>query len=316
MAAKKMLVQIFPGQGAQAVGMCADLLDLDAEVTKAVLGAEEQLGRPLWNIIRRGPRACLIRTDIQQPAVCLTSAISHDVAKRAGLPRPAMVAGHSLGELSASYAAGAMDLRTLMSLADQRGRSMAAAAAASPGGMAAIAGADEGTLFELIEDAGRAGPLALANRNSPAQYVVSGSEAALARCSEICGSRGLRLTRLDVSGPWHSPAMRPAAEAFSKALDHASIEDPMVPIVSAMTSKPLSDKQTLREILVRQMVEPVDWVETVARLDGACPSGHWVETGPGRTLSGLLLAFKPPRIALRIGDRKTLSTTLRHFSEP
>ncbi|MBI4013247.1 MAG: ACP S-malonyltransferase [Candidatus Rokubacteria bacterium] len=309
--ARRPLVYLFPGQGSQAVGMAGEFVRQRPAAAALVERADRLLGRGLSRLMLRGPAAELTRTENQQVAVCVAEAVCLAALRAAEVPEPVAVAGHSLGELAACHAAGALDFDQLVALAAERGRLMATAARAAPGGMLALAPVTDGEIARLAMAAGAAGAVVVANLNAPAQVVLSGPGDALAAVERVARAEGRRTTWLPVSGPWHSPAMTPAARAFGEVLARTPLRDPRVPVWSALDGTPQGSAASLRARLASQIDQPVRWVETVRALRAAHPGVAFVEVGPGRVLTGLLRAIDPRCEVLRVDGPATLTATLR-----
>jgi [acyl-carrier-protein] S-malonyltransferase len=305
------LVYVFPGQGSHAVGMAAEFVRDRPAAAALAARADRLLGRELSRLMLRGPLAELTRTENQQVALCVTEAVCLTALYDAGVPEPVAVAGHSLGELAACHAAGALDFDQLVELAAERGRLMEAAARAAPGGMLAVAPVTEWEMAGLLETAGVAGSVVVANRNAPDQLVLSGPGDALGAVDRVARAEGRRTTWLPVSGPWHSPAMAPAARAFAEVLARTPVRDPRVPVWSALDGTPQGTAAALRARLAWQIDQPVRWVQTVQALRAAHGDAAFVEVGPGRVLTGLIRAIDPRCDVLRVESPTTLATALR-----
>jgi [acyl-carrier-protein] S-malonyltransferase len=305
------LLYVFPGQGSHAVGMAGEFLRERPAAAALVARADRLLGRELSRLMLRGPLAELTRTENQQVALCVAEAVCLAALREAGVPEPVAVAGHSLGELAACHAAGALDFDQLVELAAERGRLMETAARAAPGGMLAVAPATDGEMAGWLVAAGASGAVAVANRNAPGQLVLSGPGEALGAVERIARAEGRRTTWLPVSGPWHSPAMTPAARAFAEVLARTPLRDPRVPVWSALDGTPQGTAAALRARLAWQIDQPVRWVETVRALRAAHPGAAFVEVGPGRVLTGLLRAIDPRCGVFRVDGPATLAAALR-----
>lgn len=303
------LVFLFPGQGSQAVGMGADFAALPP-APALFAQADEIVGRPLSRLIFEGPSRELQRSENLQPAMTVVSAVCLAMAAQAGLA-PVAVAGHSLGELTAIHAAGVIDFGVLVELADLRGRAMQAAADAAPGRMAAIQGLSRAVLEELIATMSPGSRLCLANHNGPAQFVVSGELSALVELEQRAAAGGATAFRyLEVSGPWHSPAMAPAAVAFAATLAEIELKEPRVPVFCNVDGVPCTDAPAIRDALVRQITSPVRWYDELCRIRRDFPDAAFVEVGPGKVLSGLLLGADRRASVMQIGDRRSLRSCL------
>ncbi|MBA4028010.1 MAG: [acyl-carrier-protein] S-malonyltransferase [Planctomyces sp.] len=301
-------VLLFPGQGAQAVGMGRAWLDRSAEARAVMERADRALagelpgGASLSQLCLHGPAEVLNRTDVSQPAILAVSAASLAgwlAETGAGSIREAGVvaaAGLSLGEYSALYAAGALSLEDSLRLVLLRGRAMQEAAGASAGGMVALIGASDEQAAQVCAAAvARAeGPgqvLVCANFNAPGQVVISGSAGACAVAAATDGpaaALGLRATPLQVAGAFHSPLMEPAAERLGAALERAPVLAPGCVVWSNVTAQAhSSDAASVRLGLRRQLTEPVRWSSSCLAMARAYPGAEFHEFAPGKTLAGL-----------------------------
>ena len=258
---------VFPGQGAQAVGMGKDAYE-SSPVAKATYDrADEALGYSISKLSFEGPEEELRQTANTQPALLATSVALLEMYKERGL-KPDYVAGHSLGEYSALVAAGVLEFSDAVKLVRARGLYMEQAVPGGQGAMAAVLGAERAALQALCADITAAGTIVeLANVNCPGQIVVSGSAdgvAAVVERSKEAGAK--RVIPLDVSGPFHCRLMQPAADKLAEALAQAEFRDAAVPVVANVHAKPVISGAELRELLVKQVVSPVQWEDTIAYL--------------------------------------------------
>jgi [acyl-carrier-protein] S-malonyltransferase len=280
---------VFPGQGAQSVGMGRDAYESSARARALFDRADEVLGFALARLCFDGPAAELERTDIQQPAIFVASAALWATLEEAGvgIGRFCAAAGLSLGEYTALYAAGAMVFEDALRLVHRRGVLMQQAATALPSGMVSLLGADSETAGRLCAELREDDVLVPANFNAPGQVVVSGSRAACQRVVDEAERFGCRAVALAVAGAFHSPLMAPAAEALSGALADIAVSVPTVPVLSNVSGAPHAEPASIRDLLRQQLTAPVRWQACVERMirDGAI---RFVEVGPGRVLTGLL----------------------------
>ncbi|MBI2298746.1 MAG: ACP S-malonyltransferase [Armatimonadetes bacterium] len=284
-----MLALVFPGQGSQHVGMGTTAAAHSPAATAALREADEVLGFALTRLMVDGPEEELKATEVAQPAL-LAAGYANWLAVRELLPEPAFVAGHSLGEYTALVIAGALDYPTALRLVRRRGELMRDAAAARPGGMAAVMGLDAAVVAELC--AAAPGVVAPANYNAPGQVVVSGEPAALAAAGEAAKAAGGKVIELAVSGAFHSPLMQPAAEALREELAVAAFNHAAVPVVQNVTAAAEIAPAALREGLARQVTGSVRWTESVLAMRDAGVT-RMVEGGPGKVLTGLLRRIAP-----------------------
>jgi [acyl-carrier-protein] S-malonyltransferase len=281
---EERLAWVFPGQGAQEVGMGRDLFDGAAAARRVFETADSVLGYSLTTCCFEGPAELLQETQYAQPAVFAMSLACLEATREAGgLDPPAFVAGHSLGEYTALVAAGALDLGDGLRLVQERGRLMQLAAEQNPGAMAALIGLDEAAVRQICDEAGAE----VCNLNAPGQVVIGGSEQAVGAAMALALERGAqRGVRLKVSGAFHTSFTAPASEGMARAATEAPLRDPQVPIVANTTAEPVTTAEALRDELVRQLIQPVQWQRSVEFLRSQGVSGV-IEFGPGRVLTGL-----------------------------
>ena len=281
---------LFPGQGAQSVGMGRDIADAWPAAREVFEIVDEALGEKLSTLIWEGPQDELTLTRNAQPALMATSLATLRALEAEGVPADAadFVAGHSLGEYSALAAAGALDIAEAARLLRLRGEAMQEAVPVGEGAMAAILGLDLAAVEEIAAEAAQGEVCEAANDNDPAQVVISGHKAAVERAVELAKTRGARrAVMLPVSAPFHSALMRPAAERMAEALAEATIRPPRVPLIANVTAAPVSDPETIRRLLVEQVTGRVRWRESVARMAGEGVSLA-AEIGAGKALSGMV----------------------------
>ncbi len=281
---------IFPGQGAQTVGMGRALAEAYPEARAVFDEVDEALGERLSETVWEGPEDRLTLTENAQPALMATSLAAFRAleAEGAGIGAAAFVAGHSLGEYSALTAAGALTVGDAARLLRRRGLAMQAATPVGTGAMAALLGLDYAKAVVVASEAAQGEICEAANDNDPAQVVVSGHRAAVERAVLIAKEHGAkRAVLLPVSAPFHCALMQPAAEAMADALAGVEIATPAVPLVANVTAEPVSDPAAIRRLLVEQVTHRVRWRETVLRLaaDGVTET---VEIGAGKALSGMV----------------------------
>ena len=282
---------LFPGQGAQQVGMMADLARVSPAAEALFAAADRQLGFELSRIIFEGPDRRLNATDVSQPAIFVCSAAAlaaMEAVLGSAAPRPVMAAGLSLGEYTALYAAGALDFGAALDLVAKRGRYMQEAAEAAPGGMVSILGLDEPQVRALCDAAANGEVLAPANFNCPGQIVLSGSAGACDRAERMAKDFGARgAVRLKVAGAFHSPLMAPAAERLARVLEEVEFRPPRWPVIANVDARPHGSAETIKQKLLAQLTRPVRWAESVKyMLDNAVESFY--EIGPAKVLTGLL----------------------------
>jgi [acyl-carrier-protein] S-malonyltransferase len=283
------LALVFPGQGAQLVGMGAALAEACAPARALLAQADDVLGFPLSAVMASGPEDRLGRTDLCQPAILVHSCMAHAALKeKLGSLPCAAVAGLSLGEYSALVAANAVDFADAVRLVRLRGEAMQAAAEAVPSGMVALIGPDEDTARRLCEAAAEGEVLQVANLNSPGQVVISGARGACERAAAKAKDFGIRrAVPLPVAGAFHSALMAPAAERLQAALAVTRFRDPQVPVYTNVTARPVTSAAEIPGLLVRQLTSPVRWAESVVNLQKDGVTECW-ELGPQKQLSGMI----------------------------
>ncbi|MBC8080677.1 MAG: ACP S-malonyltransferase [Gorillibacterium sp.] len=279
---------VFPGQGAQAVGMGRDAFDHSPEAREIFIRADEALGFKLTDIIFSGPEAELKKTYNTQPALLTTSLALLAALRLKGI-KADFVAGHSLGEYTALVAAGVLSFEDAVRTVRIRGELMEAAVPAGLGAMAAVLGAEREALSAFCETLSvEVGAVELANVNCPGQIVISGTregiQAAQERSRE-CGAK--RMIPLDVSGPFHSSLMRPAAEKLATILAELKLQPASIPVIANVTAEQVINPEQIRELLVQQVYSPVLWEDTIRQLiaEGV---DTFIEIGPGAVLAGLI----------------------------
>lgn len=281
---------VFPGQGAQTIGMGRDLAAA-YPAAKAVFDAvDEALGEKLSALIWDGEIETLTLTANAQPALMATSlaAMRALESEGFGLGDAAFVAGHSLGEYSALAAAGAISVADTARLLRIRGRAMQSAVPVGVGAMAALLGLDFAAAAEVATEAAQGEICQAANDNDPAQVVVSGHKGAVERALDLAKSRGAkRAILLPVSAPFHCALMQPAAEAMREALAGVTITAPAVPLVANVRAEAVSDPALIRDLLVQQVTGSVRWRESVMWMAAQGVTSFW-EIGAGKALSGMI----------------------------
>jgi len=282
---------LFPGQGAQAVGMGAALCEASPAARELFARASAVLGYDLLAVCAAGPADRLNATDVSQPAIFAASlaALEH---LRATEPDAAAdvvaAAGLSLGEYTALVFAGALSFADGLKVVKARGEAMQAAAEATPSGMIALLGPELAEVESLVAEARAAGTLEIANYLCPGNTVVSGVRAAVERVEQLCRERGgIKATRLSVAGAFHTAIMKPADAALAAALAGVELRPPAVPVWSNVDARPHTDPAEIRDLLVRQVVSPVRWEDTTRGLLAAGVE-RFYEIGPGRVLAGLM----------------------------
>lgn len=279
---------LFPGQGSQKAGMGADLYREFAVAKARFDAANAVLGRDIASLCFNGPEEDLKATQNTQPALFTIEAAITDVLREKGIV-PTLTAGHSLGEYSALYAAGAVSFEDGLKLVARRGELMAAAGKKRPGAMAAIMGLPVEKIREVLAKVTK-GIVVPANQNTPEQTVISGEVEAVNEACELLKQAGAkRAVSLPVSGAFHSPLMKEAADEYKGVLAGVTFNAPRCPVVSNVTAQPETDPKRMRDLLYEQLINPVRWVESVAAIKAAA-QGRCVEAGPGSVLKNLVKA--------------------------
>jgi [acyl-carrier-protein] S-malonyltransferase len=281
---------LFPGQGAQTVGMGRALVDAYPAARQCFEEARAILGYDLLDVCLNGPKERLDATDVSQPAIFVTSFAALE-ALRATEPEAEKdciaAAGLSLGEYTALAFAGAVTFGDGVRLVQKRGEAMQAAADATPSGMVSVLGLEQSQLEELVAEARANETLELANHLCPGNIVVSGNKTACDRVEKLVELKGGRTVRLAVAGAFHTAIMRPADERLREALASVPIKAPCVPVWSNVDARPHTEPSEIRNLLVRQVLHPVLWEQTLRGLLSAGVECFY-EIGPGRVLAGLL----------------------------
>lgn len=293
---------MFPGQGAQRVGMGEDLAERFPAAREVFAAVDDALDTRLSRIMWEGPEEQLTLTQNTQPAILAHSAaVWAVVSERLG--KPAAAAGHSLGEYSAHVAAGTLTATDAARLVRRRGELMFAAGRERPGAMAAVLGLATEAVDEACNEAsGPDGIAVAANLNGPDQVVISGDPAGVARAGEGCKARGAkRVVPLKVSGAFHSPLMAPAVDGLHAALGGATFFDPAFPVIANASAEPVRTGADAKRLLLDQLTAPVRWVECMRAAADLAPGATFVEIGPGNVLSGLLKRIVPGATAVALG---------------
>lgn len=281
---------VFPGQGAQTIGMGKDLAEAYPAAAAVFAEVDEALGEKLSDLIWEGDIETLTLTRNAQPALMATSlaALKALEAEGAGIEAADFVAGHSLGEYSALAAAGALSISDTARLLRLRGEAMQDAVPVGVGAMAALLGLDFATVTFVAEEAAQDEICQAANDNDPAQVVVSGHKAAVERAVELAKVKGARRAMLlPVSAPFHCELMAPAADKMAAALADTTINAPKVPVVANVVAEGVSDPEEIRKLLIAQVTGSVRWRESVMWMGEQGVTSMW-EVGAGKALSGMV----------------------------
>lgn len=290
---QKMKAYVFPGQGAQFVGMGKDLYEQSALAREYFEKANEILGFRITDLMFEGTPEDLKQTKVTQPAVFLHSVISAFVL--ADNFKPEMVAGHSLGEFSALVAAGSLSFEEGLKLVYARAMAMQKACESEPSTMAAVLGLSDEDVEEVCESI-KDSVVVPANYNCPGQLVISGSVPGIDKACELMKEKGAkRALRLPVGGAFHSPLMQPASEELQNAINESTFKTPVCPVYQNVSAYPQTDPEAIKQNLIAQLTAPVRWTQTIKNMitDGAT---EFTELGPGDVLKGLVKKINPEMI--------------------
>lgn len=284
---KRQLALVFPGQGSQKVGMLANMAEQRAVIEETYAEASEALGYDLWQLIQQGPQEELNLTERTQPMLLTAGVALWRLWQQSGGPQPAILAGHSLGEFTALVCAESLAFTDAVKLVQQRGVFMQSAVPVGVGAMAAIIGLDDEAIDRACVEAAQDQVVAAVNYNSPGQVVIAGHAEAVDRAAALCKEAGAkRALPLPVSAPFHTDLMRPAGEQLAEAIASIDVAIPRIPVVHNVDAATESNPQRIRELLVRQIYSPVQWVACVNTMQGQGVSCT-IECGPGNVLGGL-----------------------------
>ncbi|PSB70964.1 [acyl-carrier-protein] S-malonyltransferase [Bacillus sp. LNXM12-2] len=306
---------LFPGQGSQKIGMGKDLFDQEA-VSKAVFEeADKTLGFDLSSMIFEGDAEELTLTYNAQPALLTTSIAILKKFEESGI-KADYAAGHSLGEYTALVAAGALSFQDAVYAVRKRGELMNEAVPAGEGAMAAILGLDQAALLEVTKEVTESGHLVeLANLNCPGQIVISGTAKGVELASEKAKEKGAkRAIALEVSGPFHSALMKPAAEKFTDVLSKLDISDAKTPVISNVTADIVTSRDAIETKLIEQLYSPVRFEESVERLIDLGVT-TFIEIGPGKVLSGIVKKVNRRLTTISVSDQETIEAAIQTLKE-
>ncbi|MEM7048812.1 MAG: ACP S-malonyltransferase [Acidobacteriota bacterium] len=296
---------VFPGQGSQKVGMGQDWAEGWSVAREVFAEADEVLGYSLSQLCWQGPEEDLRRTANTQPALLTVSTAIHRVVAQEGRLSAVAMAGHSLGEYSALVAADVLSFGDAVRLVRRRGELMQDAVPEGEGAMAAVLGLDAADVEAVAAEAAGDQVCAVANYNAPGQTVLAGASAAVERAVELARERGARkAVALPVSAPFHCSLMAPAREAMAELLDNTEFRDPRVPVVVNVDAVPVTRGDAARDALIRQIDNPVRWVESVSWMATEGGVEGFVEIGAGKVLAGLIrrIARGTRQISLNTAD--------------
>ena len=303
---------LFPGQGAQSVGMGRALYD-DSPAARSVFHEVDMaLERPLSKLLFGGPEDDLRETVNAQPAIMAVSLAAFKAMEESlgadAMPKPELIAGHSLGEYTALAVAGVLDVGETAHLVQERGRLMQEACDQNPGSMAAIVGLDQITIEEISREAGTY----VSNINTPNQMVISGERMALANTLDMALARGAKKAiPLKVGGAFHSALMEPARLGLAEAVRELKFKDPTVPIVANCTGEPLLKADDVKQELITQICSCVEWERSIGYMLGSGVS-QFFEVGPGKALSAMVKRIDSSAEAVSVGDMDAILSLSRN----
>lgn len=314
MSTQANLAFVFPGQGSQQVGMLADIAAKWPSVRDTFAEASDALGYDLWKLIQEGAQEELNLTENSQPALLASSVAVWRVFSEQTSARPALLAGHSLGEWSALVCGGVLNFADAVRLVQLRGRYMQEAVPVGVGSMAAIIGLADDLIENSCREAAQGEVVSPVNYNSPGQVVIAGHVAAVERASELCKAAGAkRALPLPVSAPFHTSLMKPAAERLAEHLADTHFEAPAIPVVHNVTAKTEIDPATIRNLMVEQIYSPVGWVACVQTLAGH-GAARVVECGPGKVLAGLVKRINKELVVDSTDSADALTQAIQNHS--
>ena len=308
----KKIAFLFPGQGAQSVGMGKELYDNFSAAKNVFDKADEVLGKSITTLCFEGPEESLKQTVNTQPCIVTTSIAALEALKSELNINPDYTAGHSLGEYCAMYTAGVMSLETALKAIQKRADLMGQT---KGGAMAAILNAPEGSVEEALKEASSVGYVDVANYNSPVQVVITGDESAVKKAGEILMEKGARrVVPLAVSGAFHSKFMENAGKEFEGFVSDLELNNALVPVVTNVDANATTDSSDFRAKMPKQIYSSVHWTQTIQKMvaDGV---EIFVEIGPGKVLAGLNKKIAPQTKVFNVFDKASLDTTVASLKE-
>jgi [acyl-carrier-protein] S-malonyltransferase len=306
---------VFPGQGSQSVGMMNGYIDLPV-IQETFQEASDILKQDFWSMVNNGPADDLNLTINTQPLMLTAGIAVYRAWRNLGGEKPALMAGHSLGEYTALVASEALSFADALALVRFRAQAMQQAVPEGVGGMAAILGMDDEIIETICRDITNQNSeesLEPANFNSPGQIVIAGHKNAILKGIEMAKSKGAkRAIMLPMSIPSHCSLMKPAADSMRQQLAHVTLQSPRIPILHNADVKTHADVADIKEILIRQLTSPVRWVDTIKAL-AANGITHVVECGPGKVLAGLNKRIDPNLQQLSLADDEAIKQAINHL---
>lgn len=310
---------LFPGQGAQAVGMGRDVYEASAAARAVYSRVDAALGRKLSTLCFEGPESDLTLTENTQPAIVVTSiALLAALRERfPELPEPSFAAGHSLGEYAALCAAGALAVDEACVIVNRRGRAMQEAVPAGQGAMSAVMGIDPSLLEDICRRAASESGdvVSPANFNAPGQIVIAGGANGVARANAIVAEHKGRAIPLKVSAPFHCALMQPAAAVVRDALESSKVSAPRFPVIANVDATERTDPAAIKDALIRQVDAPVRWQASVEAMAAAGVT-HALEIGPGKVLAGLVKRIAKGLRVHNVNDIASIDGVRAFLSEP
>lgn len=306
---------VFPGQGAQSVGMGKEFYDVHPVAKRLFDEADEALGYSIKDMCFSGPEEDLKLTANTQPAILVVSVIAYELVKERGI-KADMAAGHSLGEYSALVAAGSIEFKDAVALVHKRGMYMQEAVPVGEGAMAAVLGFDRQKLIAICDEVSKISPkhsVQAVNFNCPGQIVIAGASAGVEKAVELLKEAGAKKSViLPVSAPFHSNLMKPAADKLAIELDKIDIKDASIPVIANVNAKQLTKASDIRNSLVEQAANPVLWEDCVAKMR-ELGADTILELGPGKTLSGFNRRIDKAIKSYNVEDSKSLDNMVSVF---
>lgn len=307
---KNNLAFVFPGQGSQKIGMLSELSEKYTTVQDTFAEASDVLHYDLWNMVQKGSQEDITLTERTQPLLLTASVAVWRIWQQDGGARPALMAGHSLGEWSALVCSGVVAFEDAVRLVRNRGAYMQEAVPRGEGAMAAILGLDDDLIKEICAKACEGQEVSAVNFNSPGQVVIAGNSAAVERAIEGCKAAGAkRAMPLPVSAPFHTGLMKPAADRLATEILATQFSAPEVLIVHNVNAKTESDPERIKHVMIEQIFKPVQWVACVNSLVSA-GIDTVVECGAGKVLGGLCKRIDPALTAYATEDSDNLTKSL------